>query len=73
MADASVVLALEGFQDRIEQISSDDVKQSRRALKARLAERIAEIKRAHELKLYERNGESEFLELGFEGESKESN
>ena len=71
-ADAGVVLALEGFQDRIEQISNDDAKQLRRAIKARLAERVAELKRVHELKLYEREGESKFLELGFEGELKEN-
>jgi len=71
-ADASVVLALEGFQDRIEQISSDEAKQLRRALKARLEQRLEELKRADELKLFEREGESKFVELGFEGDIKEN-
>lgn len=77
VAEATVQLVVEGaqdaaFEDRIEQLSSEDVKKLRAALKTRIANRIAEIKRVHETKLFKADGESRFIELGFVNDMKES-
>jgi len=41
-----------------------------RVVKARLAERIAELKQKNEIKMFKANGEAKFIELGFETDTK---
>ena len=77
MAEGALMVATEAvhaadFGDRIEQVSTEEARRLRKALKARLLERVEEFKRARAQSLFEPVdiSESGFVELGFETETR---